>query len=76
MNGEVLQTAVAMPCGSLAAPFSNAEYWAKFADCAEPVLPPGALDRARKALNDLPILPNVATLMSALAGPFAGDRRR
>jgi 2-methylcitrate dehydratase PrpD len=74
-TGEVLQTAVAMPCGSLAAPFSTSEYWAKFADCAGPVMPEAALDRARKALNDLPILPKVATLMSPLAGPFANDRR-
>lgn len=74
-SGETLRTAVAMPCGSLAAPFSNAEYWAKFADCAGPVMPANALDRARKALNDLPILPKVATLMSPLGGPFADDRR-
>jgi 2-methylcitrate dehydratase PrpD len=74
-SGEVLQTAVAMPCGSLAAPFSTAEYWAKFADCAAPMLPAGALDRARKALNDLPILPKVAALMAPLAGPFASAGR-
>jgi len=74
-SGEVLQTTVAMPCGSLAAPFSNAEYWAKFTDCAGPIMPADALDRARKALNDLPILPKVATLMSPLGVPFADDRR-
>lgn len=74
-NGDVMQTTVAMPCGSLAAPFSNAEYWAKFADCAGPVMTPDALDRARKALNDLPFLPKVSALMVLLKGPFAIDRR-
>lgn len=74
-NGEVLQTAIAMPCGSLAAPFSMAEYWAKFTDCAAPVMPAQALDRTRKALNDLPILPKVAALMASLEGQFADDRR-
>jgi len=74
-DGTVLRTAVAMPCGSLAAPFANAEYWAKFTDCAAPVMPSSALDRARKALNDLPILPKVTALMTALGAPFADDRR-
>lgn len=74
-TGEVLQTAVAMPCGSLAAPFTTAEYWAKFADCAGPVMSPDAMDRARKALNALPDLPKLAALMSPLGGPFADDRR-
>jgi 2-methylcitrate dehydratase PrpD len=75
-TGEVLQTAVAMPCGSLAAPFSTAEYWAKFEDCAAPVMPGQALDGARKALNALPILPKVGTLTAQLSGPFADARRR
>lgn len=74
-SGETLRTAVAMPCGSLAAPFSTTEYWAKLDDCAGPVLPTGALNRAKKALNDLPFLPKVAALMSPLVGPFAADRR-
>ena len=75
-NGDVVQTTVAMPCGSLAAPFSTAEYWAKFADCAGPVMAPDALDRARKALNDLPFLPKVTALMALLKGPFAVDQRK
>ena len=74
-SGEVLQAAVAMPAGSLAAPFPTAEYWAKFDDCARPAMAGEALDRARKALNALPILPKVSTLMALLAGPFADDRR-
>jgi len=69
-GGEVLETAVAMPCGSLAAPFSTAEYWAKFDDCAGPVMAISALNGARKALKDLPVLPRVGSLMSLLRGPF------
>src|SRR6187551_1957722 len=69
-SGEVLRTAVAMPCGSLASPFSTAEYWAKFDDCARSVMDTEAIGRARKTLNALPILPKVAALMSPLRGPF------
>lgn len=74
-SGERLQTAVAMPCGSLAAPFSTAEYWAKLDDCAAPAMPADALDAVRKALKDLPILPKVSALMSPLRGSFADERR-
>ena len=68
-SGAILETAVAMPCGSLAAPFSTEQYWAKFEDCAGS-MPREAIDRARKALNDMPILPKVAALMAPLAGPL------
>jgi 2-methylcitrate dehydratase PrpD len=69
-GGARLTTSVAMPRGSLAAPFSTAEYWLKFDDCAGPVMPKEALRETRLALNDLPILPKVAALMSPLGGPF------
>jgi 2-methylcitrate dehydratase PrpD len=72
-TGEVVRTAVAMPYGSLAAPFSTAAYWAKFDDCAGPVMSDAAIERVRKALNALPILPKVAALMSSLRGPFAAQ---
>ena len=74
-DGRRVQTAVAMPSGSLAAPFSTSEYWAKFEDCAGPVMPDGPKSDARKALNDLPFLPKVSALMSPLRGPFTDDRR-
>src|SRR5688572_24190807 len=74
-NGIVFETAVAMPCGSLATPFSTAEYWAKLTDCAGPTLSEDSVERVKKALNDLPILPKVASLMSLLRGPFADERR-
>ncbi|HEU4652307.1 MAG TPA: MmgE/PrpD family protein [Croceibacterium sp.] len=74
-DGTTWRTAVAMPCGSLAAPFSTVEYWAKFDDCAAPLMSEGARQEAKLALKDLPFLPKVATLMSPLGRPFA-DRRR
>lgn len=74
-NGEILETAVAMPRGSLAAPFSTAQYWTKFEDCARPSMSEAAVGRARKALNDLPILPKIDAVMVPLAGPFTDARR-
>jgi 2-methylcitrate dehydratase PrpD len=74
-GGKTVKVAVAMPCGSLAAPFPTSVYWAKFEDCAGPVLPAVAREEARKALNGLPNLPKVATLMAPLRGPFAEERR-
>jgi 2-methylcitrate dehydratase PrpD len=75
-GGEALKMEVAMPCGSLAAPFSTAEYWAKFEDCASPVMSEEAKREAILALNDLPILPKVTALMSSLGGPFAEQHHR
>jgi 2-methylcitrate dehydratase PrpD len=74
-GGESVRAVVAMPCGSLSAPFPVSEYWAKFDDCARPVLPADAREEARKALNDLSNLPKVATLMAPLRGPFTEERR-
>lgn len=74
-SGEQYQTSVAMPCGSLAAPFSIAEYWAKFDDCTRGVMSRIDREEARKALNDLPILPRVSALMSTLRRPFTAGRQ-
>lgn len=73
-DGQSFQTSVAMPCGSLAAPFTIAEHWAKFEECAGPLLPAGAREETARALNNLPNLPKVAALMSPLRGPFTGQR--
>ncbi len=68
-DGKVVRTAVAMPRGSLAAPFSTEEYWAKFEACAAPVMG-GRMQRTRSALNNLPFLPRVAELMSSVGESF------
>jgi len=74
-NGEDLQTAVAMPRGSLAAPFSTAEYWAKFEECAGPVMAHEAKLQTRLALKELPILPKLAALMAPLGQALAETRQ-
>jgi 2-methylcitrate dehydratase PrpD len=73
-SGATFTTTVAMPRGSLAAPFSTQEYWSKFEDCAVPAMPEETLREARLALNDLPFLPKVAAMMSPLQGPFPAGR--
>ena len=74
-DGRRLQTAVAMPRGSLAAPFSTAMVWAKFEDCTAPVLSREVQDEVRTALKDLPFLPRAADLMSLLRQSCSEDRR-
>jgi 2-methylcitrate dehydratase PrpD len=75
-SGEAFQTAVSMPCGSLAAPFSIGEFWAKFEDCAGSVMSADAQRDARLALKDLPFLPKVAALMSPLGASLVGPGRQ
>jgi 2-methylcitrate dehydratase PrpD len=70
-DGNRFATAVAMPVGSLAAPFSDAQVWAKLDGCAAGPLPPARLDALRGALGDLAGLETIAPLMAPLAGPFA-----
>ncbi len=65
-DGRTVSESVAMPAGSLAAPFTLDQVWAKFDGCAAPFLPPQRLAAAREALADLPRLPSIAPLMAAL----------
>ena len=70
-DGRRFETAVPMPVGSLAAPFSWDQYWAKLDGCAAGLLSGDAHAHLRIALAELPELPSIAPLMSALRGPFA-----
>jgi 2-methylcitrate dehydratase PrpD len=70
-DGRRLETAVPMPAGSLAAPFTLDQYWAKFDGCAVGLLPPEALSEARKALAELPQLREISSLMAPLAARFS-----
>ena len=65
-DGRTVSESIAMPAGSLAAPFTLDQVWAKFDGCAAPFLPPERLAAAREALADLPRLPSIAPLMAAL----------
>jgi 2-methylcitrate dehydratase PrpD len=69
-DGRVLSASVAMPVGSLEAPFTQAQLRAKFDGCVTGVLRPSAADALRAALDDLPGLADIARLTAPLRGPF------
>ena len=70
-TARAIETAVPWPAGSLAAPFTHDQLWAKFDGCAAPLLAPDALAALRQALAILPQLPGMKPLMAPLEGPFA-----
>jgi 2-methylcitrate dehydratase PrpD len=65
-DGRTFATAVPMPRGSLAAPFTLDQVWAKFEGCAAGLLPPARKTALRAALDRLPGLPSIAPLMDPL----------
>lgn len=71
-DGRRFETAVAMPAGSLAAPFTLDQVDAKLDGCAAGLLSSNELAALRDALADLPKLPSIKSLTAPLAGPFAG----
>lgn len=70
-DGGRFETRVAMPVGSLAAPFTIDQVWAKFEGCGAGLVPAGQLAELRRALAEMPQSPSIAPLMALLAGPFA-----
>ncbi|HYI63678.1 MAG TPA: MmgE/PrpD family protein [Allosphingosinicella sp.] len=64
-DGRRLEAAMAWPAGSLALPFTPAQLWAKYDGCAA-VLPAGAAQAVRAALEALPDLAAIAPLMDPL----------
>jgi len=70
-DGRRLETAVPMPAGSLAAPFTLDHYWAKLDGCASGKLAPDVVAALRKALAELPHLAEISPLMTPLAARFA-----
>lgn len=73
-GGQSFKTAVRMPVGSLAAPFTGDQYWEKLEGCAGGLLDPGALAALRDALADFAELPLLAPLMEPIRGPFRSIR--
>jgi 2-methylcitrate dehydratase PrpD len=70
-DGRRFATEVPWPAGSLTRPFTEAQLWAKFDGCTAGLLPPDALAAVRRALADLPQLPEISALTAPLAGNFA-----
>jgi 2-methylcitrate dehydratase PrpD len=67
-DGRTLETEIAWPAGSLAAPFTLDQHWAKFDGCASGLLAPEAYESVRTALANLPHLPSIQALMTPLRG--------
>lgn len=70
-DGRCFAATVAMPAGSLAAPFTSGQLWAKYESCTAGLLAPGAAPALRAALANLPLLETISPLTTPLAGPFA-----
>jgi len=62
-DGRQLKAVIAMPLGSKAAPFSDAQYWAKFEACCAGVLGPDQTADLRDALERLPELSDIGELL-------------
>jgi hypothetical protein len=60
--------------GSLAAPFPTEAYWTKYQGCVAGILDPADSAALRQALERLPALDHLGSLMAPLAGPFASQR--
>ena len=69
-DGRAFETQVPWPAGSLAAPFTLEQLWAKFEGCAAGMPSPSARTGVRRALAQLPHLERIVQLMAPLAGPF------
>lgn len=61
-DGRLLEAAVGLPLGSKVAPFSDAQYLAKFDACVEGFLSPGQARALKDSLQSLDTLPSIAEL--------------
>ncbi|MBO9712273.1 MmgE/PrpD family protein [Sphingomonas sp.] len=75
-DGRKIMTAVSMPAGSLAAPFTPAQMWGKYDACVTSMVSTAQAAELRQALKALPGLASVSTLTAALRGPFAQQQDR
>ncbi len=70
-DGRHLETAVPWPAGSLAAPFTPGQLWAKYEGCTAAMMPTGRSAALRAALERFPDLPAIAPLMDPLYQPMS-----
>jgi len=66
-DGRVFKTAVGLPKGSKVAPFTDAEYWAKYEACIAGHLSAEQGQKLRKSLEELRTLPSIRSLTQHLA---------
>jgi 2-methylcitrate dehydratase PrpD len=74
-DGRSVATSVAMPLGSIAAPFGIEQYWAKFEGCVSGILEPASAAQVREALEALPHLASLKRLTAPLLAPFRWQSR-
>jgi 2-methylcitrate dehydratase PrpD len=70
-DGRSFATSVAMPMGSLAAPFPIEAYWTKYQGCVAGLLRPPEAAALGDALERFPDLRDLGAVMAPLAAPFA-----
>lgn len=70
-DGRQLKAVIDMPLGSKKAPFSWAQYWAKFDACCDGFLSERETRDLRQALERMPALPAIGDLMRHVVLPFA-----
>lgn len=70
-NGRTVESTHEWPLGSKAAPFSDAQYWAKYEACVGEHLSTGEAQALRTALEGLESLGTIAELTRHLARPEA-----
>lgn len=68
-DGTVASTEVAWPAGSLAAPFTEAQMWTKFNECAAGLVAEGELARLHDLLGRMEQLESIAPIMDLLVRP-------
>jgi 2-methylcitrate dehydratase PrpD len=69
-DGRTVATRIAMPLGSIAAPFETGQYWEKYEGCVAGLMAAEDARALRGALEAFPDLADVEGVMGPLAGPF------
>jgi len=70
-SGDVVEKGLDMPLGSIAAPFSDEQYWMKFDGCVDGFMTSSQCEPVKTALNNLDSLSSIGDLMTPLRAPFA-----
>jgi 2-methylcitrate dehydratase PrpD len=70
-SGDRIEKGLDMPLGSKAAPFTDAQYWAKFDGCVAGFMTSQQCEPVKAALNSLETVPSIANLMTPLRLPFS-----